>query len=131
MLKAFFLATFIASTIQFCLAQQYAGASYNNSLPSVPGAQIAFWNIKDPNNKNATLLTYATAPNGKQQIQSNVQRAVIVIHGLQRDPWNYMSEALSALSLTTQNNPSVNTASVSIVAPYFADGDDKSESAVE
>lgn len=44
------------------LAQQYAGDVIPNTLPTVPGAEIAFFRINDPSgkNKNLTLTNYYT-----------------------------------------------------------------------
>jgi hypothetical protein len=116
-----------AFLLHLTVAQQYSGASYANSKPNVSGAERTFWNIKDPNNKNASLLNYMIAPNGARQNPLQVQRAVIVIHGLNRDPESYMAHALEALSAASGDNAAINPSSVAIVAPYFANGDDKGE----
>lgn len=81
----------------------------------------------DPNGNNASLLNYMITPNSQQQDSSQVQRAVIVIHGLNRDPETYMSNILTALNAASQANSAVNNGNVAIVAPYFANGDDKSK----
>lgn len=49
---------------------------------------------------------------------------MVIIHGLNRDPQTYISQALSALSQVA-NSSDINTDSVAIVAPYFLDGDDE------
>lgn len=33
-------------------AQQYVGANYTNSMPSVGGSEVTFWNIKSATGKN-------------------------------------------------------------------------------
>lgn len=56
-------------------------------------------------------------------VERTVQRAVIIIHGLNRDPGSYMSNMLSALSQS--KDPNINFDTVAIMAPYFPNGDDK------
>lgn len=36
--------------------QQYAGDNVNSSLPTVPGSEVTYFNIKDPNGKKTTLI---------------------------------------------------------------------------
>lgn len=96
-------------------------------MPSVPGSQVTFWNIVYAHSNNASLLNYMIYPNNQQQDPSQVQRAVIVVYGLDRDPETYMSNTLNPLGTATQANSDVNANNVAIVAPYFANGDDKSE----
>lgn len=113
---------------QLSLAQQYAGDVIPNSLPSVPGAEIAFFRINDPSgkNKNLTLINYYTHQlNGQRVVDKDVKRAVLIIHGLNRDPGTYAANMMSALAQLT-SDPNVNRSSVAIMAPYFANGDDKS-----
>ncbi|ETS86981.1 hypothetical protein PFICI_00809 [Pestalotiopsis fici W106-1] len=121
------LAALGACLFEPSFAQQYAGDSINSSLPSVPGSEIAYFRIKDPSgaNNNLTLINYYShGKSGKRLVESNVQRAVVIVHGLNRDPGTYMSNMLSALSqVTTDSN--INTDSVAIMAPYFPNGDDK------
>lgn len=110
----------------FSLAQQYAGDAIPNSLPGVPGAEIAYFRINDPSgkNKNLTLTNYyARQENGQRIVESNIRRAVVIIHGLNRDPGTYASNMMSALAQESDAN--VNRSSVAIMAPYFANGDDK------
>lgn len=76
------------------LAQQYAGDFINNSLPIVPGAEITYFRIPDPagKNNNLTLINYYSYNStGQRIVESKIQRAVIVIHGLNRDPGTYES----------------------------------------
>ena len=86
-------------------AQQYAGEVIDTNLPNVPGAEIAYFKIpgvQDSNSKkaaNLTLINYMSyGSNGKRLVESNVQRAVIIVHGLNRDPGTYESNMLSALA---------------------------------
>lgn len=108
-------------------AQQYAGDAINTTLPSVPGSEITYFRINDPsgNNKNLTLVNYYSHGKSNQRlVESKVQRAVVIVHGLNRDPGTYMSNMLSALSQVTSDS-NVNTDSVAIMAPWFPNGDDK------
>jgi hypothetical protein len=54
-------------------------------------------------------------------VESKVQRAVIIIHGLNRDPGTYESNMLSALAQVT-GDPNISKDSVAVMAPYFANG---------
>lgn len=77
-------------------AQQYAGDVIPNSLPSVPGSEIVYFRIPDPAgfNNHLTLTNYySLQANGQELVPSQLQRAVIVVHGLARDPGTYMSNA--------------------------------------
>lgn len=111
--------------IPFVHAQQFLGAPIaNQSLQGVPGSEITFWNILDKNKKNTTLINYSSLDlQGNRLVPSNIQRAVIFIHGLQRDAGTYMSNMLVAMAQLQV--PQVNRSNVQIVAPMFANGDDK------
>lgn len=88
-------------TLTLTSAQQYFGDTIPNTLPSVPGAEIAYFRIADPAGKNKKLtLTnyYSHGKSNKRLVESNVQRAVVIIHGLNRDPGTYMANMLSALA---------------------------------
>jgi len=114
------LTAFSAAT----LAQQFAGDVINTTLPYVPGAEIAFWKIRDTKSSNLTLINYQNlGKNGKRQDPTKLKRAVVIIHGLNRDPGTYESNMLSALSQVPISE--INTDSVAIVAPFFANGNDK------
>jgi hypothetical protein len=109
-------------------AQQFAGEVIDNKLPNVPGSEIAYFKIpgvQDSNSKkaaNLTLINYMSyGSNGKRLIGSNVQRAVIIIHGLNRDPGTYESNMLSALA-QVKSDSNVNRDSVAVMAPYFPNG---------
>jgi len=83
--------------LQLVLAQQYAGDVIPNSLGSVPGSELVYFKIKEPNGKtpkayNLTLTNYQSLQtNGQRIVPSQIQRAVIIIHGLDRDPGTYIS----------------------------------------
>jgi len=83
--------------LQLVLAQQYAGDVIQNSLPSVPGSELVYFKIKEPTGKtpkayNLTLTNYQSLQtNGQRIVPSQMQRAVIIIHGLDRDPGTYIS----------------------------------------
>lgn len=88
----------VALAVSFCglaSAQQYAGDYVNTSLPFVPGSEITFFKITDPTGKitnNMTLINYMSFNSSNQRpITSNIERAVIVVHGLDRDPGTYES----------------------------------------
>lgn len=74
------------------VAQQYAGDIIGSNLPTVPGAEVAFFRINDPTgaNNNLTLVNYYShGSDGNRLVESNIQRAIIVLPGLLRDPYNY------------------------------------------
>jgi len=86
----------------FAAAQQYAGDKINNSLPYVPGSEIVYWRITDPagKNNNLTLTNYQSLQtNGARLDSSQLQRLIIVIHGLNRDPGTYMSNVSLTFSI--------------------------------
>ncbi|KAK8257222.1 WSC domain-containing protein [Phyllosticta capitalensis] len=116
----------LSSLVSFSNAQQYVGSNFSSTLPGVPGTEVTFFNIKSPNNKNTTLINYASlnAANNGRPDPKKLRRAVIVIHGLNRDPQTYISQMLVALNSLTV--PGISQDTVSIIAPYFANGDDKS-----
>ncbi|KAI9686680.1 MAG: hypothetical protein M1820_010584 [Bogoriella megaspora] len=110
----------------FAAAQQYAGDIISAYLPTIQRAEVAFFKIPDPTGKNNHLSLinyYSHGTNGQRIVESNIQRAVIVIHGLLRDPWNYENDTLNALAKVT--TPGINQDSVAVIAPYFPNGDDK------
>ncbi|KAI9666162.1 MAG: hypothetical protein M1821_004097 [Bathelium mastoideum] len=123
-----FLAALSLASSVFLLAsaQQYAGDIVSGYLPTIPRAEVAFFRIPDPTgaNNNLTLINYySLTSSGGQIVNSNIQRALIVIHGLLRDPWDYMNDTLNALDKVT--DPNINADSVAVIAPYFTNGDDK------
>ncbi|EME46792.1 hypothetical protein DOTSEDRAFT_169606 [Dothistroma septosporum NZE10] len=109
-------------------AQQYAGDVIGASLPTVDGAEVAFFKINDPSgkNNNLTLINYYGLGSNYQRIDTNnIQRAVITIHGLLRDPNNYFNDTRNALIKATAEDGNINSDSVAIMAPFFPNGDDK------
>lgn len=118
----------LASLSPVALAQQYAGDVIPNSLPGVPGAELAYFRVADPKGKNnaLTLINYQSLQrDGSRLVPGKIQRAVIIIHGLNRDPGTYMSNMLSAINSGGISDPNINQDSVAILAPYFSNGDDK------
>ncbi|GHJ84917.1 hypothetical protein NliqN6_1319 [Naganishia liquefaciens] len=118
----------LAFLLPSSLAQQYAGDVIPNSLPGVPGSELAYFRIADPKGKNnaLTLINYQSLQrDGTRLVPSKIQRAVIIIHGLNRDPGTYMSNMLSALNNGGISDPNINQDSIAIFAPYFSNGDDK------
>jgi len=79
-------------------AQQYAGDVIPGTLPQIANSEVAFWKIKDPSgdNANLTLINYASLnTQGQRPDNSKIQRVVLSIHGLLRDPWNYENDVRS------------------------------------
>ena len=74
--------------------------------PNVIGAQVGAMNIAD----HHYIANYYTANASRQDIT----RAIIVIHGKQRDAWNYYRAVQSAVSVST-----VNASNIFIIAPLF------------
>lgn len=122
------VAALAAAFVNITRAQQYAGDVIPNSLSTVPGSEITYFRINDPSgkNKNLTLTNYYSHGKiaTKRLVEANVQRAVVIVHGLNRDPGTYMSNMLSALA-QVKSDPNVNLDTVAIMAPYFPNGDDK------
>jgi len=116
------LVLLLVSFIPSALGQQYAGQTITNSLPSVTGAEKAFFNIKDANGGNTTLINYFSLPTttGKRQDTTKVQRAVIVLSGSNRDPWDYYANVFNAVKNAGAINSAATEESVAIIAPYFA-----------
>jgi hypothetical protein len=106
-------------------AQQYAGETIPNSLPTTPGSKINFFNIPDAKGKNTTLINYFSAPGGKRQDESKVQRAIVMIHGDGQDPATYWSTAWATINRANAIDKTITEQTVSIIAPFFANGDDK------
>jgi len=108
--------------------QQFAGDVIPNNLPTVGNSEIAFWRIKDPAGKakRLTLINYFSMTSKNVRLDpTRVKRAVIFVHGLNRDPSTYMSQLLSALVQATPGDPSISFDSVQLIAPYFPNGEDK------
>lgn len=91
--------TSLALSASATLAQQYQGDIISASLPTVPGAEVAFFKIADPSGQNdgLTLVNYYShGTDGGRIVESKIQRAVIVIAGLQRDCNNYENDVSSS-----------------------------------
>lgn len=71
-------------------AQQYAGSTIPNSLPTVTGSAISYFKINDASGVPTTLINYFSAPGGARQDPLNVQRALIVLSGANRDPCEFV-----------------------------------------
>jgi hypothetical protein len=117
------LSVLTLSLSTFVDAQQFAGTTVNNSLPWVYGAELAYFNIKDENRKNATLINYSSTGSQGQRLNSqDVKRAVIFIHGQLRDPWLYAQNILTAFSTRDSSRTDITLDNVQMVMPYFANG---------
>ncbi|KAL3418802.1 wsc domain-containing protein [Phlyctema vagabunda] len=126
MLSLFRVPLLLAAAASLAKAQQYQGEAYANSLPGVPGSELAYFKISDPSggSANLTLANYISHNNAGKRVEgSSTKRVVIVVHGAERDPGTYMSNLLSALSQVP--NSDVDFDSVAICAPYFPNGADK------
>lgn len=91
------------------IAQQYQGNSISGTLPTVGGAEVAFFKITDPSglNNELTLVNYYSHGSDNNRIvESNIQRVVIVITGLQRDCNNYEND-VSAKIMPFQTQSSI------------------------
>jgi hypothetical protein len=76
-------------------AQQYEGDVVSANLPTVENAEINFFKIRDPSGGSESLSLinyYSLGTEGKHIEESKIKRAVISIHGLLRDPWNYEND---------------------------------------
>jgi hypothetical protein len=121
-------AAIAASSLGLTYAQEYAGDFINNTLPGVPGSELAYWKIFDSKGgSNLTLINYINhGSDGQRLVPSKIKRAVVIIHGLNQDPGTYMANMLSALSqVPSPQSNDINTDSVAIVAPFFANGNNK------
>jgi hypothetical protein len=101
------------------IAQQFAGEVIPNSLPAATGAQIAFFNVRDADGKNTTLINYYSFPGGKQQDQTKVKRAVVVLHGMQRNAWDYFGNVYGRLAAANDLNSEVTEETVAIFSPHL------------
>lgn len=125
------LSTMLSSALVLLLlpflsvAQQYQGAVIPNSLPTTPGSKVNYFKIDDGHGGSTTLINYFSSPGGKKQDPSKVKRAVVVLHGLNRDPATYISTIWAALGDANKLNSEVTERTVAIMAPYFPSGDDK------
>jgi hypothetical protein len=86
---------FALAGVSAVFAQQYAGDIISAFLPTIDGAEVAFFKIPDTTgaNNNLTLVNYYShRSDGSRIVESDIKRAVIVLHGLLRDPWNYETD---------------------------------------
>ncbi|KAI0203467.1 WSC domain-containing protein [Astrocystis sublimbata] len=105
-------------------AQQYQGTPYDNQMSNVPGSEKVFWKITDKKGRTFSQLNYFSQNGNGQKLKTpDVKRVVLIVHGLNRDPDTYMSNALSALSQNSDGP--ANFANTQIIAPMFPTGDDK------
>lgn len=124
MATAFALAQILLLS-SFTLAQQFVGTPIPNQMPSVPGSNYTYFNVRDAQGNNLTFQNYMSyGSNGVYADPKNIKRLVITIHGLNRDPGTYMAQTLSALAQVTER-PDVNVDTVAVVTPYFPNGNDK------
>lgn len=85
----------VALSATIATAQQYAGDTISAYLPTISGAEVAFFRVPDSNgeNNNLTLINYYShGSDGNRIKESNIKRAVIVLHGLLRDPQAYEND---------------------------------------
>lgn len=89
------IALLAALLLQDASAQQFLGDVIPNvTYPGVPGSELVYFRVKDPagKNNNLTLVNYQSlGSNGKRIVPSKIKRAVIIVHGLNRDAGTYMS----------------------------------------
>ncbi|CAJ2510406.1 Uu.00g051090.m01.CDS01 [Anthostomella pinea] len=112
---------------------QYTGTPFQNNLTSTHElSEITFFKIKDPSGQHLctadaagdlSLLAYQSLNTTLgRPVNTDIKRAIIVIHGALDDPWNYHSAMIQALQMVTNDDISPDT--VAITAPYFPnDGD--------
>jgi hypothetical protein len=110
---------FGASIIVGIHAQQYAGQTIPNSLPGVNGGQLSFFNIFDANGGRTTLLNYFSTAGGKPLNQTKVKRAIITLHGLNRDGWDYFDHVRTKIPLATAKNAEITEETVAVLSPVL------------
>ncbi|KAI5263007.1 hypothetical protein E4T47_09141 [Aureobasidium subglaciale] len=113
--------------LQTVSAQQYAGEVIPGGLPpSIGGAELSFWNIVDKKSRNVTLVNYSSLNSSGQRLSNTkVQRVIVIIHGLNRDPLNYIWGVQGALNDVSKSGSGPSADNVQIIAPFFPNGDDK------
>jgi hypothetical protein len=112
-------ALFCAAAVGSAVAQQYAGQNIANSLPKVTNGNVSFFNVFDATGGRTTLINYYSTPNGVRQDQTKVQRAIIILSGLNRDGWNYFNDLRTKIPAAAAINPQVSEQSVAIFAPIL------------
>lgn len=73
-------------------AQQYAGDTISGTLPGQDGSEVAYFRISDPSGANDQLTLvnyYSHASNGQRIQESAVERAVIMMSGMNRNAGDY------------------------------------------
>lgn len=115
---------------------QYLGTAINNSLPVThENQEVTFFKVRDPSGENVcadsddsdfSLINYSSLNSTKQRPPNEaIQRAVIVCHGVRRDPQNYHAGLVNALIKATASHPEISVDSVAVVAPFFPNRNDK------
>lgn len=115
---------------------QYTGTAIENSLPVTHvNQEVTYFKVRDPSGEHIctddddgdfSLINYASLNSTRQRPPNNaIQRAIIVCHGLRRDPQNYHAGMLNALEKATKSHPEISVDNVAIVAPFFPNGNDK------
>lgn len=101
------LSLFLMSAPSF--AQQFVGSVVENSMPSVPGSELTYFNIVQKGYKDTTIINYSSLaqPTNNRLNPADIQRAIIFVHGLNRDPQTYIANMMSALS-QVPGRPDVN-----------------------
>lgn len=116
------------SLSRYALAQQYLGERFKNNLTEVVGAEIAYWNIVDKKDRNLTLVNYVSTNSfGRRLDPKKVQRLILMLHGDARDPFRYMTAALTSLNLLPKKAGGPSMDNVQIIAPLFPNGENKGE----
>lgn len=117
--------------------EQYVGTPFEHFLPPSINSEVTFFKVRDPigefacesdddSRANLSLLNYMSLDTRNQRHNpSTLMRAVIVVHGLNRDPWNYHAATVQALAKASAQDPTKNLDTVAVMAPYFPNGDDK------
>jgi hypothetical protein len=100
-------------------AQQFAGQFIPNSLPVVTGGNVSFFNVFDALGGRTTLINYYSTPNGKPIDPLKVRRAIIPLHGLNRDGWSYFDHTRAKIPLATAKNSQITEDSVAIFSPVL------------
>ncbi|KAI1262638.1 hypothetical protein F5Y18DRAFT_148379 [Xylariaceae sp. FL1019] len=108
--------------------QQFKGDVIPNSLPDIAGAEKAYWKVNDAASGNySTLITHSSLNSQNERHDpADVKRLIIAVHGLGRDGWLYVTSVLNSLNQLDGTGPNIDN--VVVLAPHFANGDDKGTS---
>ncbi len=115
---------------------QYIGTPIDNSLPVTHAhSEVTYFRVRDPSGEHVcaddpdgdfSLINYASLNStGQRPPNEAIRRAVIVCHGVRRDPQNYHAGMLIALAKATASDPAISVDSVAVVAPLFPNGNDR------